>query len=152
MKLTALLLGSLLISLAGAQIGCSAASPDIDPSSIDDGSESELRGAKTVKYSEFVADVLDLASQIGEGDCSFTAKSQGGTLTVTATDEEAHTTTITVSARDKITRTTKADGEYQSYKIAGVGSVLLVRADDMYNAATVGSTKTGKSASCEIDF
>jgi hypothetical protein len=149
MKLSKTFLGTALVVLFSAQIGCGGADASADPSA--GSSESDLtKRSSSVKFADFESDAVDIANSMSDGpDCSFTSSTSGGKLTLTVTNGKDSTEIVT-SSSDTIALSKKDGGSTRIYKISGVGTLTIVEADDAFISAEISTSK--KSTTCEIDF
>jgi hypothetical protein len=153
MKLMTLSFVSIVSFLVVGLVGCAGADQASEPSGATD---SALHSSpNTVTLSAFTKAMGDEAQGMDSGtdDCSFSTKSTSSGLTLTVKDKSG-TVTVVVDSQDAITHKDKADGDssIETYTIAGVGTVVLTHADDAFEEISLTSSKTKKTASCEIDF
>lgn len=128
--------------------GCSGAASD----GASESSESDLKKTgKGMSLASFEKAMNETQQWADNDPCSFkvTKKGRGLELVLTA---EGKTAKMEIASSDTISFSEKVDdGSTQTYRIAGVGEIVVINADDAFESIEI-APKGGASVTCEIDF
>ena len=146
---------SMMMVLGLGAVGCSGANDDA-AGATDTSAEAALRSSRRGKSITLGELKHGIAQWSGDEGCSFTLKSDGGTLSVSLTGDDNSTASIDVSESDDITVLDKADPRNNdvsttTYRVAHVGVIKLMQFDDAYYTLDL-VPESGESVSCQIDM